>query len=40
MNGRTKNIVFLQLKLIIYPKIEPMGNTELEKFLEIFIMKN
>ena len=32
--------VFLQLNLIIYQKIEPLSNTELEKFLEAFIMKN
>ena len=32
--------VFLQFNLIIYPKLEPMSNTGLEKFLEAFIMKN
>ena len=26
--------------LIIYPKLEPLCNTELEKFLEAFIIKN
>ena len=31
---------FLQLNLIIYPNIQPMSNTGLEKFLQTFTMKN
>ena len=32
--------VFLQLNLIIYPKVKPLSNTGLEKFVEVFIVKN
>ena len=40
LNWKTKNTVFLQPNLIIYPKVEPMSDTGLEKFLEGFILEN